>query len=441
MVSLRSLATLLTGASLCAATAPVNETEGAETRPSVVPGAFIVEFEGQQTAEALYDDLKSQFGFDVDPRLNLQYKLFQGASFSLKGVASSENVTSAIASNPRVKNVWPVTTITVPGDKVTSVGQSNIANAKRSTAHRRDTGNFTYDPHVMTQVDRLHAAGYTGKGIKIGIVDSGVDYTHPDLGGCFGEGCIISYGYNLIGGPYLGQPGDAYDDPIDVCFGHGTHVAGIIAAQPNDMGFLGVAPDVELGAYRAIDCMGMSGNDILIAAFNMAYEDGSDIITASLGIDGGWPDDAWSLSAQRIIEAGVPVLVASGNSGETGLFNPSNPSSGRGVASVASVDTREYPFLLLAGTSEVDGEESGEFGWIAGFPAIDNVSMPLYHLGGQSGSNGTTIDGCSTIPDSVPDLGDFVALIEVKPCSAYRQIENIVAKGGKNILFFSATDQ
>jgi len=436
MVSLRSLA-LLTGASLGAALSQPNATE---TETNIVSGAFIVEFEGEQTSETFYGELRSQHGLDIAPRLDMHYKLFSGASFTIKGAVNAEAAAATIASSPRVKNVWPVTTIAVPDDNVVSVGQSNIAQVHQSTS-KRQVGNFTYDPHVMTQVDLLHEAGYTGKGIKIGIVDSGVDYTHPDLGGCFGPGCLVSYGYDLIGGPYLGQGPGSDDDPMDECFGHGTHVAGIIAAQPNKMGFLGVAPDAELGAYRAIDCMGMSTNDILIAAFNMAYEDGSNIITASLGRDGGWPDDAWSLAAQRIVEAGVPVLVAAGNSGETGLFNPSNPSSGRGVASVASVDTREYPFLLLAGTYEVDGEEAGEFGWIAGFPAIENVNLPLYYLGGQSSPNGTVVDGCSALPDDIPSLGEVVVLVEEKPCSEYVQAENIAAKGGKYILFFGDSEQ
>jgi subtilisin family serine protease len=74
-----------------------------------------------------------------------------------------------------------------------------------------------------------------------------------------------------------------FSSSLTLVIGHGTHVSGIIAAQTNPYGFLGAAPDVTLGAYRVFGCSGSAGNDVLIAAYNQAYEDGADIITASIG--------------------------------------------------------------------------------------------------------------------------------------------------------------
>ncbi|KKF93878.1 Subtilase family protein [Ceratocystis platani] len=54
----------------------------------------------------------------------------------------------------------------------------------------------------MTQVNKLHAKGYRGKGIKIAVIDSGIDYLHPDLGGCFGKGCLVTHGYDFIPSNY-----------------------------------------------------------------------------------------------------------------------------------------------------------------------------------------------------------------------------------------------
>src|SRR5699024_7190119 len=104
--------------------------------------------------------------------------------------------------------------------------------------------------------------------------DTGVDYTHPDLGGCFGTGCKVAYGYDLVGDDYIGENEPVPDpDPYDKCGGHGTHVAGIIAANSNKQDYLsGVAPNVTLGAYRVMGCGGAVMNDILIKAFIMAYE-------------------------------------------------------------------------------------------------------------------------------------------------------------------------
>ncbi len=83
----------------------------------------------------------------------------------------------------------------------------------------------------MTGVDKAHAAGIKGKGIKIGIIDTGVDYRHPSLGACFGPNCKVAFGYDFVG--------DAYDpdakippvespNPLATCVagGHGTHVSG-----------------------------------------------------------------------------------------------------------------------------------------------------------------------------------------------------------------------
>lgn len=215
--------------------------------------------------------------------------------------------------------------------------------------------------------------------------------------------------------------------------GHGTHVAGIIASRPSHLGFIGAAPEATLGMYRALDCFGSSTNDILLAAFNMAYEDGSDIISASVGIDGGWPDDPWSKVAQKIVDAGVPVVVAAGNDGELGIWRASNPAAGRGVASVASIDARELPFLMLAGTYETgESDEEQDFGWIAGFPEYKNLTLPLYYVGSDSEAG----NACEALPESVPELSDYLVLVKEDDCHVDTQADNIVAKGGKNLLYF-----
>jgi subtilisin family serine protease len=83
--------------------------------------------------------------------------------------------------------------------------------------------------HIMTGVNKLHAQGITGRGIRVGIIDSGINYPHPSLGGCFGPGCKVAYGFDFVGDAYNGTNTPAPDsDPNDTCNGHGTHVAGIV---------------------------------------------------------------------------------------------------------------------------------------------------------------------------------------------------------------------
>jgi subtilisin family serine protease len=112
---------------------------------------------------------------------------------------------------------------------------------------------------------------------------------HPSLGGCFGPGCKVAFGYDLVGDKFLTDGAIPDDDPMD-CLGHGTHVAGIIGAS-NDPDILGVAPAATLAAYRVVGCDDYSTNDVLIVAYTMAHNAGVDIISASLGFVHGWADE------------------------------------------------------------------------------------------------------------------------------------------------------
>lgn len=78
----------------------------------------------------------------------------------------------------------------------------------------------------MGSVDKLRNQGYSGEGLYVAIIDTGVDYLHPALGGGFGPGFKVAHGYDLVGDAYDGTNTPvADDDPMD-CFGHGTHVSG-----------------------------------------------------------------------------------------------------------------------------------------------------------------------------------------------------------------------
>ncbi len=107
---------------------------------------------------------------------------------------------------------------------------------------------------AMTGADiAQNELGYTGEGVKVAVMDTGIDYDHPDLGGCFGEGCRVAYGYDLVGDAFdnntVTEPSP--DPDPDDCQGHGSHVAGIVGANGT---VVGVAPDVTFGAYRVFGC-------------------------------------------------------------------------------------------------------------------------------------------------------------------------------------------
>lgn len=204
------------------------------------------------------------------------------------------------------------------------------------------TVDVTQTPVTSTE-QRLNAIGALqssedGAGIKVGIIDSGIDYDHPDLGGAVGA--IFPTTRVSLGKDYV----DNDNDPMD-CFGHGTHVAGIIGANgnPKQGGAYGVAPDVTFGAYRVFNCDGKGTTDKVLAAMIQAGKDGMNVVNLSLGATSvSWPNEtgaAYPLTqeAANLVKQGVVVVAAAGNSSE-GLFTVGSPAVGPGVISVAAAD-------------------------------------------------------------------------------------------------------
>ncbi|KAH8884080.1 subtilase [Thozetella sp. PMI_491] len=308
-----------------------------------VPGAFMVQFHDDhehQDEDGFISQLETEVGVSgVEKRLRLKSSVFNGMSFRLGSDNNSDLTADKIATLPQVKQIWPVNLYPAP-----KLSLSWTAKDMTTSELQRRAVQDTFSPHVMTQVDKMRAEGYTGQGLRIGVVDSGVDYTHPALGGCFGPGCLVEYGTDFVGDTYDGTNAPTPDDdPLDQCMGHGTHVTGIIAAQENPLNFTGAAPDVKIGMYRVFGCNGGSAGDIILAGIIQAYEDGSDIITGSLGVASGWKEDPVSLAVSQIVAAGVPCTFAAGNEvgGTEGLFGVSSPSTGSGVISVASFENSE----------------------------------------------------------------------------------------------------
>jgi hypothetical protein len=212
-------------------------------------------------------------------------------------------------------------------------------------------------------------------------------------------------------------------------------VAGIVAAQANSFGFTGAAPGVTLGAYRVFGCGGSAGNDVLIAAYNQAYEDGSDIITASIGGASGWSEDPWAVAVQRIVEAGVPCTVSAGNDGDAGIFYASTAANGKRVTAIASVDNTESPMFLLNGTYTTANASMDGFSWTQGDPDTwGNVSLPLWAV------NYDTTDpanGCDPYPADTPDLSGYIVLIRRGSCTFVQKATNAAAFGAKRIMFYN----
>ncbi|PTB70252.1 subtilisin-like protein [Trichoderma citrinoviride] len=410
---------------------------------SIIPGAYIVEFEDGHEEASLFSDLQ-RHGFSATKRLNLNYTLFKGASFQLDSVDLDPHSTSAkIASVPSVKQAWPVQRYKRPiNTTLSSISSDSIHSRDVSTLLRRATsGNDTYAVHAQVQVDKLHAEGITGKGIRISIIDTGVDFNHPALGGCFGEGCVVSFGRDLVGDDYDGTntpvPGP---EPYSTCDGHGTHVTGIIGALPNPMGFIGAAPNATIGMYRVFGCSGDLGADVAIAAVNQAFEDGTDIITLSLGGSSGWTEDSFSVAVSRVVDAGVVCTVANGNSGSAGLFVAGTPANGKGVTAVSSVESTWTPFLGTGAFVSTDNSTTNQtlFVYTPGaYPFPSNITLQVWPVTPDVTTDGT-YGACNLLSDKAPaDLSDKVVLVKYdSACDSWTEVTNLQKNNATYYMFW-----
>ncbi|KAI1360511.1 peptidase S8/S53 domain-containing protein [Xylaria arbuscula] len=396
-----------------------------------LPGSYVVEFEDSSDASEFYNHVDSK----AEMRKTFDSSVFKGVSIQFHDTATAEDEAAALEGLASVKRVWANRLYDLPKDDIIWTGKNKDASVAHA-AVKRQSLNDTFSPHLMTQVDKLRAKGVIGSGIKIGVIDTGIDYQHPALGGCFGEGCLVSYGYDIVGDDYTGYNTPVPDeDPWDGCAGHGSHVSGIIAAQANEYGFTGAAPGVTLGAFRVFGCTGSAANDVLIEAYIRAFEAGSNIITASIGGASGWSEDPWAVVVSRIVESGVPCTVSAGNDGAYGLFYASTASNGKRVTSVASVDNVITPVLLIQSNYSIDAAAEEEFGYVTGDP-FDwaGVSLPLWAPSYDITDPAT---GCNAYPADTPDLSGYIVLIRRGTCTFVQKAQNAAAFGAKYIMFYN----
>lgn len=153
------------------------------------------------------------------------------------------------------------------------------------------------------------SSGYTGDGVIVAVVDSGVDYNHVDIAGSMWDGGseFPHHGYDFSSND---------NDPMDEhC--HGTHVAGIVAGQGVAGIQTGIAPGAKVMAVRVLDDTGYGGDAEVISGIEFALEHGADIISLSLGDAGSGPIGMYRDLFVTVKDAGVVASVAAGNDGDT----------------------------------------------------------------------------------------------------------------------------
>jgi minor extracellular serine protease Vpr len=247
----------------------------------------------------------------------------------------------------------------------------------------------------------------TGKGVTVGVIDTGVDYTHPDLR------------RNYAGGRDLV---DNDGDPMETktlgrATVHGTHVAGIIAANGK---IKGVAPEAKILAYRALGPGGGGTTENVLAAIEQAIKDKVDIMNLSLGNDINGPDLPISLALNRAVDKGIVAIAASGNSGPN-IWSVGSPGTASKAISVgASTPTLEVPHILIEGIRDKIKIQplSGSGNW-----AMDR-SLPIV-----DGGMGTQAD--------LKDVMGKLVLIKRGKLTFTEKANNAKEAGAKGVIIYN----
>jgi minor extracellular serine protease Vpr len=286
---------------------------------------------------------------------------------------------------------------------------------------------------AMTGADVAQSElGLSGRGVHVAVIDSGIDFDHPDLGGCFGPGCRVDKGFDLVGDDYDSSSDDParqtpVPDPIpDDCGGHGTHVAGIIGANG---GIKGVAPGVKFGAYRVFGCDGTTSDDVILEAMERAFRDRMDVVNMSLGSRLAWPQSPSAKAADRLVRRGVVVVAAAGNDGTIGLYASSAPALGKNVISVASFDNTHAN--LAAFSISPDDTRIGYIEAAGAPPPPTSGSFPM----ARTGTTTSTADACNALPAG--SLTGRVALIRRGTCSFYQKAFNAQSAGASGVVLYN----
>jgi subtilisin len=195
-------------------------------------------------------------------------------------------------------------------------------------------------------VDRIDAdlvwSDNKGEGVKVAIIDTGIDYTHPELDN------------NYAGGiDYVNDDNDPMDDD-----GHGTHCAGIVAAEADGVGVVGVAPDAKLYAVKVLDADGSGYVSDVIAGIGWAVENGTDVISMSLS--GRFSNIYLEEACDAAYEDGIVLVAAAGNfkaprgNGQYAETTVEYPAAYDSVIAISATDISDTIAWFSSGGSEVE---------------------------------------------------------------------------------------
>lgn len=248
---------------------------------------------------------------------------------------------------------------------ITGTVQQTIESEERALKLAQKSGGQVYEDKIIRiagqqvgwgvttiKANKAWKLNYNGKGVKIGIIDTGVDTAHKDL--------------RVAGGKSFIEGIPSYRDNN----GHGTHVAGIIGALDNKIGMIGVAPKSELYALKALDKDGTGYVSDVINAINWCIDNKMDIINLSMGIN----EDLFYLkdAVDRAAAAEIVVVAAAGNEAKNNVSYPARYPSVIGTGalktstSLASFSNKGSGITVTAPGYKIYSTLPGGFGTYSG---------------------------------------------------------------------------
>lgn len=293
----------------------------------------------------------------------------------------------------------------------------------------------------------VQADGYDGSGIRVAVLDSGVDYYHANLGGSgdpadyaaddpniiepgtFPTAKVVG-GYDFVGSVWPGGALAPDPDPLDdgPAAGHGTHVADIIA------GVDGVAPGADIYAVKVCSSVSTSCSGVaLMAGMDFALdpngdgnlEDAVDIINMSLGANYGTAfDDDLSQAVEFASSVGVLTVSSAGNGADKPYISgtPSNAPSALSVAQT-SVPSAVQPIMTVEAPASIAGSYFAVFQpWSV--PLTSTITAPVIYGNGAGGN----LLGCDPF---ATDLSGYIVLVDRGACNFSLKISNISQAGGE----------
>lgn len=249
---------------------------------------------------------------------------------------------------------------------------------------------------VKVEAPKAWAQGYTGAGVKVGIIDTGIAL-HDDL--------VIAGGANFVD-----TASSYYDDN-----GHGTHVAGTVAALDNGIGVIGVAPNVQLYAIKVLNSSGSGTLSDIIEGIDFAISEQLDIINMSLGTTTDSP--ALKTAVDAAYSSGILVVASAGNSGKRviSVDNVGYPAKYDSAIAVAATDVKNLRATFSSTGPAVEVAAPGVSVRSTylnnGYAAMSGTSMAAPHVSGhlalmvQAFPNKTPLEIRALLQLYVLDLG------------------------------------